>query len=43
MPPGHGVTVPRGTVVSRVALLGAMVASRVCHDMQFLLAARFRL
>ena len=32
-----------GTVVPRVALLGAMVAARVCHDVQFVLAARLRL
>ena len=43
VPHGHGMNVPRGMVVPRVALLGAMVAARVCHDVQFLLAVRFRL
>ena len=28
---------------ARVVLLGAMVAARLCHDVQFLLAARFHL
>jgi len=39
----HGVTMSRGTLVPRIALLGAMVATRVCHDVQFLMVVRFRL
>ena len=38
-----GTVVPLGTVMPRMVLSVPIVAARVCHEVQFLLAARFRL
>ena len=38
-----GTVVPLGTVLPRMVLSVPIVAARVCHEVQFLLAARFRL